>query len=139
MRRRVHCPSIWLTPLLLTLAFFAYGCSSYKGYHGTACSWEEATLVPQGIVIRRANSIEIPSSAKRVTVKYGENELWVADQSSSGQGFNAKPALRLVMIARPEQTYSISSRGHDGLICAWEMLPATNQPDFSRSYGCASR
>lgn len=115
------------------------GCSTYKGYHGSACGWEESTLFPQGVIIRRANGVEIPPTAKRVTVKYGENELWVSAGSPDDSGLKHRPAFKLIMIARPEQNYSITTQGYNGLICAWETLPMTEQPDFSRSYGCATQ
>ena len=114
------------------------GCSTYRGYMGTACGWEEAVLFPQGIVIRRANGVEIPPQAERVTVRYGENELWVSTGSADDEVLYSRPPYKLIFIARAEQRYAVTQRGHDGLICVWEMLPMSEQPDFTRSYGCAT-
>ena len=126
-------------------AFFCIGltlvctaCTTYKGYMGTACGWEEATLFPQGVIIRRSNGVEIPPEAKRVMVKYGENELWVSTGAPDDEELDSRPAYKLIFIARAEQRYAITQRGGDGLICVWETLPMSEEPDFTRSYGCAT-
>jgi hypothetical protein len=120
------------------LLFAMTACSTYKGYSGSACGWEEALVIPRGVVILESNGIEIPASAAAVRVLAGQNELLVALDSAEDAQRQSRPTGKLIMFARGQNRYTIGRRGSESLVCAWELPPLSEEPDYTRSYGCTT-
>ena len=129
---------LFLCVCLISFACLVVACSPAKGYQGPTKKPNQLAIVRgHGVTLHQVNGIEIGATSTGILVLPGRNELQLTINQSNynTRGANTK-VYQLIMNAEAGKQYSVTGKRGDGRLCAWEIDPATGQPNYSVSAGC---